>query len=77
MALHLRLTRLMKTTARVLFPVVAIAIAAACSSSSMTSPGATNPQPPGGCQNAGAHCSSNSDCCSQFCANGVCVRQQS
>jgi hypothetical protein len=65
----------MKALFRVLGPVFALCAIAACGSSN-TSAGVPNMQPGSACLGRGVACSFDADCCSQWCANGICSRKQ-
>lgn len=64
-----------RTVRRAAFGAVALALAA-CASSKGPSPGATSPQAPNQCLAHGASCVADNDCCTLWCANGVCARKQ-
>ena len=64
----------MKALSRAIAPFLVAWVVAACSSTTTnTRSGIPNTQPSQACIKRQAHCSFNSDCCSQFCANGVCA----
>jgi hypothetical protein len=49
---------------------------AACSHSTSSGTGVTNAQPGGHCLPKRAACVANDDCCTLWCANGVCTTKQ-
>jgi hypothetical protein len=72
----LRAAVAMSTTVRLLVLAVFAAVAAACASSQQQSPGVASPQKTDACLPRKATCTTNNDCCTQFCANGVCVQKE-
>ncbi len=55
--------------------VIATALACGLSCSVSGHIGSTNMQPGGSCLARGSACSQSHDCCTQWCANGVCVQK--
>jgi hypothetical protein len=53
--------------------VVTLACGVSCASSSQT--GSTSAQAPSKCLDKGSMCTLDNECCSEWCANGVCVRK--
>ena len=65
-------------SSKLLFVVTLLGVLGACASSNENSEGVANPQAPNvtQCLDLVAQCARNDDCCSRWCVNGECTRQE-